>query len=490
MSTTSIETPTDTRSMTRVQKIGLVLGPSALLLLLFPAPEAMSDPAWRLAAVAIWMAVWWGTEAIPVQATGMLPLALFPLLDIVDLRAAATPYAHPLIFLLLGGFILARAIERWNLHRRMALKVLLSLGHSGRGLIAGFMIPAWLLSMMVSNTSTTLMLLPVALAVVRVLADDEDIPASARSTFPIALMLGIAYAASVGGIATPIGTPPNLEALAFLERVHGIEISFIEWVAFAGPFSLIMVCCCWAYLTFVLYPVNFHTADSVREHLQETYAKLGHFSREERAVMIVFAVVVGCWVFRQLLQQIPGLSGLSDAIIAILGALTMLALPLRKGGGRLLDWEDTKELPWGMLVMIGGGLSLAVAATTTGLSGALGAWLAPLGAMGVLVLIAGIALLIIFLTELNSNTATTATMLPVISAVAVHLDMSPLLLIMPLVLSASCAFMLPVATIPNGIVYSSGLIRVAHMMRAGLGLNFIGAILATLFAYFLVPLMF
>ena len=483
----SDHSPSPIPPMARHQKIGLVLGPAALLLLLLPTPEIMSDPAWRLAAVAIWMAVWWSTTAVPVPATGLLPLLVFPLLGIADMRTAAAPYSNPLIFLLLGSFALALTIERWNLHRRLALKIMLSLGGTGRSLIAGFMIPAWLISMLVSNTATTMMLVPVALAVVATLQDSGQLSDSAKRNFSAAVLLGIAHASSIGGIATPVGTPPNVFAIGFLQETMGREISFVRWMAIAAPFSLLMVVSCWAYLSFRRYPVNFQTTPAARQRLQQMYDELGPMGREQYAALVILAATAGLWVLRPILSPFGFLSGLSDSLIAIGGALALFTLPLGRKSTRLLEWQDTTRLPWGLLLMIGGGLSLAGLATTTGLSEALGTLLAPLGAMGPLVLIAGITLLVIFLTEINSNTATTAAMVPVMYGLALQLDMDPMLLIMPLVLAVSCAFMLPVATIPNAVVFSTGMISVPQMMRTGLVLNLIGALLVTLFGYLVVP---
>jgi len=475
------------------QIVGRILGPSifALMLLTDQWQSAMSTEAWRVAAVGLWMAIWWATEAIPVAVTAFLPLIIFDPLGISSIRDAAAPYANPIIFLFMGGFMMALALERWNLHRRIALAILDRTGTDGRRLIGGFMLVCALLSMWMTNTSTTMMLLPIVLSVIAVIRDNvPDLTDKARQDFQIAMLLGLAYAASIGGLATLIGTPPNALLIGFMAENHGIEISFARWMLVGVPISIVMLPIAWIALTKFLYPVNIPASAAVDNHLHELREELGPMTTPERRVAIIFATVVFCWMLRRPLTEWLGLSGVSDAGIVMTAAMLLFLLPSGNAAqSQLMTWQDATRLPWGVLILFGGGLSLAMAVGDSGLALWLGEQLAPLNGWGTAVLVIASVALVIFLTELTSNLATTATLLPVMAAIAIQAGLPPILLTVPITIAASCAFMLPVATPPNAIVFSTGKISIPQMVRAGVFLNIIGIIIVSLAALNLAPVL-
>ncbi len=476
--------------VTKLKRIGLYLGPSLfLLMMLVPKPDSLSEAAWFAAATASWMAIWWMTEAVSVAVTALLPILMFPLLGISSIKETTASYAHPIIYLFLGGFMVALAAEKWNLHKRIALTILLSAGSNGRSLIAGFMISGALLSMWVTNTATTMMLLPIALAIIAVVNETtEDISEADRHNFQIALLLSIAYAATIGGMATLIGTPPNALLAAFMEENYQVQIGFGRWMAVGLPLTCVMLPLSWLVLTRLIFPFEIHTTPETRKTLKTIRGNLGPLSAEEKSVSIVFVIMALSWIFRPLLAELPGLSALSDQGIAIAAAIVLFVIPTSKKGEFVMDWETALRLPWGILILFGGGLALAAAVSDTGLAQAIGQQLAGIGALNIALLVIAVATLIIFLTELTSNLATTATFLPVVATIAAQAGQDPLLLAVPAALAASCAFMLPVATPPNAIVYGSGKITIPQMSRAGLALNLLGVMLVSLLSLFLVPL--
>jgi sodium-dependent dicarboxylate transporter 2/3/5 len=469
---------------------GLALGTAVfVVLLVLPPPEGLALAPWRVAAVAALLAIFWLTEALPLSATALLPIVLVPTLGVMPVAAAAAPYADPIVFLFLGGFLIALAIERWNLHRRMALNVLARVGSREDLQIAGFMIATAALSMWVSNTATTALMLPVALSVVpRPVAGASD---AASRGFATALMLSIAYAASAGGIATLIGTPPNAFLAAFLRETYGIEIGFAQWMLLGVPLSLVMLVATWFLLTRVLFPVGRREVEGARSTIARELAALGQASVAEKRVAIVFCATALAWILRPLLaRQFPALQ-LSDTTIALAGALVLFLIPSGTGKSeRLLTWEYAERLPWGVLLLFGGGLSLAAAVAGTGLAEWIGAALGGFAAWPIWLLVVLVTVLIIFLTELTSNIATTATFLPVVAALSVGLGEGPLLLAVPAALAASFAFMLPVATPPNAIVFASGHVTVPQMVRAGLWLNAVGTVAVIAAVYFIAGAVF
>ena len=475
----------------RVRLAGLVAGVVAFAaFLMIPPPGELSQDAWQVAALAVVMAVWWLTEALPVAATALLPIAVLPILGVADTTAAAAPYAHPLIFLFMGGFVIALAIERWGLDRRVALLVLRSCGTRPTRLIGGFMIASAVLSMWVSNTATTVMMLPIGLSVIAMLnPKTDDMHRNMQSPFALALLLGIAYGASIGGLATLIGTPPNALLAAFMAKTYGIEIGFGRWMLLGVPLSGTLLLIAWLVLTRVAFRPDRQPISGADSVLMQEFQKLGSLSRAEKRVALVFVLVALAWVFRPVIGNF--VPGLTDPGIAIFGALVLFVTPVDLRRGRfLMNWHWAKRLPWGVLVLFGGGLSLASAIQTSGLAAWLGKGLMAGQGWPLVGLVLATTAIVIFLTELTSNTATTAIFLPIIAAFATSVSLNPLLLAIPAALAASCAFMLPVATPPNAIIFSSGHVTIPTMARAGILLNLvaIAAIVGT--TYLLLALVF
>ncbi|KAA9130178.1 DASS family sodium-coupled anion symporter [Marinihelvus fidelis] len=474
----------------RYQSVGLWLGPlvAGLMLLLGP-PGALEPAAWKTAALGAWMAVWWATEAAPVGVTAFIPLIFFAPLGITSLNEAAAPYANPILYLYMGGFLIALAMQNWNLHKRIALALLSVSGTNGRSLIGGFMLTAALLSMWMTNTSTTMMLLPIVISVIGVIAETvPDLDERERKHFEIGLLLGTAFGATIGGAATLVGTPPNAFLAGFLAENYGVEITFARWMLVGLPVSAVMLPVSWIILTRIVYPVSFRTSAETRALLAELRESLGRPSAAERRIAVVFALVVAGWMFRPLINHwLP--FQLSDTAIVMVAAFVLFLLPSAGGGSRrILDWGMTRDLPWGILVLFGGGLSLAAQVSDTGLAEWIGSGLVPLGTLGIGAVVVGVVILVIFLTELTSNLATTATLLPVLAALALELGVSPVMLTVPVALAASYAFMLPVATPPNAIVYGAGRMTVPQMAKAGILLNLFGIILLSAVALLYAPL--
>ena len=476
----------------RLHLTGLVVGLVAFAVMLALPPQGgMEATAWRVAAIAVLMAVWWLTEAVPVPVTALIPIAALPLFGVATIKAAASPYAHPLIFLFLGGFIIALAIERWGLHQRIALLVLRAFGARPTSLVAGFMATSAGLSMWVSNTAATIMMLPIGLSVIGLFHKEGVTPLPGREDhdFALALLLGIAYGASIGGLGTLIGTPPNALLAAYMSKIYGFDIGFGRWMAVGVPLALVMLAIAWVLLTRITFRVRRKPIAGVDAALRAELAKLGPMSREEKLVATVFALVAMCWVLRPLIEKVA--PGITDPGIAIIGAIVLFVIPVRLVEGTfLMNWNWAKRLPWGVLILFGGGLSLASAIQASGLASYIGKALEAAQGWPLIALILLVCTLIVFLTELTSNTATTAVFLPILAALAAGIALNPLMLTVPAAIAASCAYMLPVATPPNAIVFSSGHVTVPDMARAGFLINLaaIGLILAT--AYSLVMWVF
>ena len=472
------------------QRIGLFLGPfMAVGMTFMDIPEGMSAVAFKVAIMGILMAIWWATEAVPIAVTAMLPLVLFPLFGVSSIQDAATPFANKVIYLFLGGFIVAFAMQRWNLHKRIALTILQYVGGDGKSLVAGFMFVSAALSMWVMNTSTTMMLLPIAISVITVInSTNKHISDRESEDFQYSILLGIAYASTIGGMSTLVGTAPNAMMAAFLFETYEIQVNFSEWMLIGVPLSFVMVPLAWLSLTKWVFHVNFKTNHSGQESLRIMKNDLGVISKPEIRVGIVFLIMALAWILRPLLIKISFLSGLDDSSIAMAGAILLFIIPSGdKGDPLLLRWEHLSNLPWSILILFGGGLSLATAVSNSGLAGWIGSNLSSVGSLPLPLLVMSIAVMIIFLTELTSNIATTATFLPVIGAIAIEMGINPIILAAPVTLAASCAFMLPVATPPNAIVFGSGLLRIPRMIRAGIALNIIGIIIVTTLSITLVP---
>jgi sodium-dependent dicarboxylate transporter 2/3/5 len=475
------------QGLSRTRLIGLFLGPALLLItLVLPAPGGMNQASWQALGLMLLMATWWSTEAIAIPATALLPIVLIPALGLGSVSQATTPYANPIIFLFMGGFILGLAMQRWNLHKRIALITLLAVGSQPRRQIAGFMLATAFLSMWVSNTATTIMMLPIGLSVVSMLGHKNP---EAVKRFATALMLAIAYAASVGGIATLIGTPPNALLAGYLADSKGITIGFAQWMMMGVPVSLTMLVAIWFWLVrkdFGLGEDSAHSADGLRQHLQ----KLGAMSRAEKMVGSVFVLTAMAWMFQPLLSA-SLLPWLNDTVIAIAAALILFLIPVDLSEKQfLMDWESAKEMPWGVLLLFGGGLALADVISSSGLASWIAASLGVLGMLPTLLMVALVVSVIIFLTEVTSNTATAAAFLPLLGALAMSQDVSPIFFTVPAAIAASCAFMMPVATPPNAIVFGSGHVGIEDMVRAGFALNLIGIVVVTLMGYLLMGFVF
>ncbi len=474
----------------RGQSIGLFLGPGLMLLMLsLGGPEELSHGAWATACAGVLMAVWWATEAVPIAVTALLPIVLFPMFGIAGIEDTTSPYANKVIFLFLGGFVVAFAMQRWNLHRRMALTILQYAGGNGRSLVGGFMLASALISMWVMNTSTTMMMLPIAVSIITVVHNTvSGLNDKAREDFQYSLLLGVAYGSTIGGIATLVGTAPNAMFAAFMLENYGTRIDFSRWMLVGIPLSAAMLPLAWVALTRWVFKVDFVNSSEGRASLRRMKKELGKITVPEKRVAYVFMVMAFTWIFRPLLVKLPGLGALDDSLIAIAGAILLFLVPSgQKEDPLLLRWKYAEQLPWGVLLLFGGGLSLAGAVSRTGLAEWIGGSLQAVGTLPLLLLIIVAATLIIFLTELTSNTATTATFLPVVGAIAIEAGYDPIVLAIPVTMAASCAFMLPVATPPNAIVFGSGMLTIPRMARAGLVLNLIGIVLVSAIAYKLAP---
>lgn len=449
---------------------GWILGPGALLVtLLLPPPDGLSVEGWRTAGAALLMAVWWISESVPIPVTALLPLVLFPALGLGDIRATAAPFANPIIYLFLGGFIIALAMQKWNLHRRVAISLIGVMGTRPSRIVAGFLLASALVSMWVSNTATALMMLPIALSVVQLL------PAGAASSpgqraFSTALMLAVAYGATTGGMATLIGTPPNALLAAYVTNVYGLTLGFGQWMLLGVPVMLVTLPLVYLVLTRISFRLDPGELPGMKELIAREKAGLGRFSRGEAIVTVVFVGTALGWVFQPLLAQAVPL--LTDTTIAMMGAIALFLAPIDARRGEFaMDWAATKSLPWEVLLLFGGGLSLAGNIEKHGLSRYLGDLAGGLHGVPMLLTLCVICLGILMLTELTSNTATAATFLPIVAALALSLGQNPLLFLIPAALAANCSYMMPVGTPPNAIVFGSGMVTLPQMARAGMWLN-------------------
>lgn len=489
---TSARERTDTvpaeRRMPRRQAIGLLLGPALGLLafgLLAAFAHDLSTDAAIVAGVTVLMAVWWMTEAIPFAATALLPLALFPLTGVAEIGDAAAPYASDIVFLFLGGFVIALAMQKWQLHRRIALRTVLAVGTRPTRLIAGFMVASCFISMWVSSSATTMMMLPMGMSVIALLKREGT---ELDQNFSTCLLLGIAYAATISTTATIVATPGNAFVVAYMAEAHDVHISFAQWMMVGTPLAAVFLVLAWLVLTRVVFPPRIQEIPGGERLIRGQLHELGRMGRGELIVAVLFVATALSWVFFPLLGGMepvaavaPWLGNVSESGIAVIAALACFLIPVRpRAGEMLMRWEDAKDLPWGVLLMFGGGLSMSAMITQTGLSTWIGDRVAGLGGIPVVVLIVVIAVLILFLTELTSTTATVTTYVPVLGGIAVGLGLEPLVLVLPTVFAAGFAFMLPVATPPNAIAISTGHVTIGQMMRGGLLLNLIGVVLVPL----------
>lgn len=469
-------------------KIGLIAGPLLFVLILFFfKPEGLSTAGVAMLASTVWIAVWWITEAIPIEVTSLLPVVLFPLTGALSLSDTTSSYGHKYIFLYIGGFILAIAIERWNLHKRIALTVIRFIGTSVDRIILGFMMATAFLSMWISNTATSVMMLPIGMAIIAQLKDNPDTIENENKIFGKALMLAIAYSASIGGMATLIGTPPNLVLAGIVEEFYQYEITFSQWFIFGFPISVILLAIAWKYLTKVSFRFQQKEFPGGREEIIHQLKKLGKISYEEKVVLSVFGLTALAWISRSFILN-KFIPSIDDTIIAMVAAFILFLVPASKEKNRrIVTWPEAVKLPWGILLLFGGGLALAEGFKTTGLAAWIGSQMTLLDGVALLTLLVVIITLVNFLTEITSNLATTAMILPILAPLALTIDVHPYILMVGATVAASCAFMLPVATPPNAVVFGSGYLRIPDMIRSGIWLNIISIIILTLFVYLLLP---
>jgi len=482
-----------------VRTIGFIGGvAAAAALLLFADLDPANPLVTRTAAVALWMAIWWITEAVPLSVTALLPVVLMPALGIQDGKEVSKAYFNWIVFLFLGGFLVAAAMQRWNLHRRIALRVLLMCGARPLRVLLGFMGVSAFLSMWISNTATAMMMVPIAMAVVLRL---EDLVGAGRvARYGAGLLLGIAYSTSIGGIATLVGTPPNMVLAGLLDTQFpdAPEVSFAKWMLFGVPVALVLFAGLAVYLALVFRPSGDGVAIE-KDDLHRQLRELGPMTMEEKVVLVDFTALALLWMTRAGFEfnsfKLPGWGSLfprseflNDGSVAIGMALLLFFIPTRRDGAtRILDANAIGELPWGIVLLFGGGFALASGFEASGLSQWVGAQLSGLGALHPFVLVLLVCLVVTFLTELTSNTASAQILLPVLANLAIAINLHPLLLMVAGTISCSCAFMLPVATPPNAIIFGAGRVAIGQMARVGLLLNLFGAVVIAVAAYFLVP---
>ena len=484
-----IDKKTNKPKRTRTQNIGLVLGPALFFAILFSlSPEGMSKEALAVLASTIWIAVWWITEAIPIAATSLLPAILFPLTGAVEKPGAITgAYAEDTIFLFLGGFIIAIAMEKWNLHKRIALNIIALVGTSTERIILGFMLATGFISMWISNTATAMMMMPIALAVITQVRDQLQRKTELDPNFGKSIMLAVGYAASIGGLGTLIGTPPNTIFAGVVKQTYGIEITFAKWMALGVPIVIILLLFLYFYLVKFAFPIKMKEIPGGREVILQQKTALGEISFEEKLVLCVFLLAAFSWISRSfILEKIN--PGIDDTMVALVAGVLLFLLPSKKSdNGMLLNWSDAAKVPWGVLLLFGGGLAIAKGFTDTGLSEWIGKQFTVMQGINFVMLIAIITVFIILLSEVASNTAAATMMYPIMASLAAAINVHPFALMVTAGLAASCAFMLPVATPPNAIVFGTGYLKMNDMIKAGFWLNVASTIVITISVYYLLP---
>lgn len=472
-----------------VKIFSLILGPALFAIInLLPVPPMLNPVAWKVISVAVWMITWWTTETVPLPVTALIPLLLFPLLGVFEIREAAASYAHPVIFLFMGGFMIALGLEKRNLHLRIALNLIKLTGTHPDGIILGFMLSTAFISMWISNTATTVMMLPIAMSVISLLKAEETLQ-SARSfrRFALSLLLGIAYAANIGGAMTIIGTPPNVVSIAYVRDLLEIDLTFARWLIIGMPVGAILIGATYLLMTKLIYPSGIKNFEASEKLINDKIRALGAVSREEMAVTAVFVTTAVCWIIRQPLNNLIGANVLNDTIIAMAGGVLMFVIPVDvKKGEYLLDWESTKRLPWGILILFGGGICLAGGLESSGLVQLIGELIAGRREINLWILVLILTSIMLFMTEIMSNVALCVIFIPVIIGITQGFGYNPLLAVIPATLSSSYAFMMPISTPPNAIVFSSGQIKMREMMVIGVFLNIL-AIAILMFAAYLLP---
>lgn len=471
--------------------LGLILGPILfLVIMIFVDAKGLSFEAKCILASTAWMAIWWVTECVPISVTALLPIVLFPLTGGMDLATTTAAYGHKLVFLFVGGFLIALAIEKWHLHKRLALNIIRVTGSNKSRVILGFMLATAFLSMWISNTATSIMILPVGLAIISQLKDDPKTVENENEVFGKSLMIAIAYSASIGGMATLIGTPPNMVLAGVVEESYGIKLNMFDWMKFGVPLSSFLLFVCWLYLTKIAFKFKNEEFSAGKEEILRQINKLGKFSNEEIKVLIVFTLTALGWIFRGSIETIFPM--IDDTIIAIFFAVTLFIIPTKnqKTNTTLLVWNDTVKLPWGILILFGGGMAIASAFGKSGLALWIADLLTNLNDVSLFLIILIIVTSINLLTEVTSNMATTAMLLPVLVTIALAIDVHPYFLLVAATLAASCAFMLPISTPPNAVVFGSGFLKIEDMFKKGVWMNLISIITITLVVYYTLPYVF
>lgn len=486
-------------AFTTAKKIGLVLGPLLFVLVkILPTPEGMSAEANTVLAVILWIAVWWVTEAIPIPVTSLLPIILFPLGGVMETGEVTASYGDSLIFLFAGSFMIALSMEKWNLHKRVALSIISFVGTNPNTIILGFMIATAFISMWISNTATTMLMIPIAIAVTKQFADQlkakTDLDNQTDMTpgnfrFGTALMLGLAYSATIGGFGSLIGAPANIILAGTLKNLYDLEISFLNWLLFGVPIVVILIPLLWLYLTRVAFPMKIKGIPGGREIIKNDLDKLGKMSYEEKVVTTIFALTALAWITRSFFLNnfIPNLD---DALIAVIGGSLLFLIPAKNKSGTIMDWKTALKLPWGILWLFGGGLALAAGIMSSGLDQWIGSLIGSFENVPIIIAIALIVMMITILTEFTSNTATATMAYPIVAVVATTLGINPILLMIAANMGATFAYMFPVAAPPNAIVFGTGYVKMSHMALTGLWLNILSIIFSVLVVYFYVPIVF
>lgn len=467
--------------------LSLILGPAVFFIMQsLDAPAGMSESAYAVLSATLWIAIWWVTEAVPIAVTALLPIVLFSLTGALDISTTTESYGHKYIFLYIGGFILAIAIEKWGLHKRIALHIIKLIGTNITNIILGFMLATAFLSMWISNTATSVMMLPIGMSIVAQLKDNPATIENEGLVFGKALMLAIAYSASIGGIATLIGTPPNLVFAGYMQEIYNIEISFWQWFQFGLPISTVLLFISWFYLTRISFKFKEKKFPGGKEEIGELLENLGPIKKEEKIVLWVFVLTAFCWITRSFILE-SFLPGIDDTIIAMIAGIVLFTIPAEKEGEQIINWKEAVKMPWGIILLFGGGMALATGFETTGLAVWLGTQMTLLQALPLILLILVIIFSVNFITELTSNLATTAMLLPILAPIALNLNLNPYMLLVATTVAASCAFMLPVATPPNAVVFGSGYLRIPDMVKTGLWMNLISILVLTGMVYFILP---
>lgn len=477
-----------TLSRQQIRTLSLLAGVAVSLFFYFINPFNVDAGAVKVLAVAGLMITWWVTEALPMPVVALLPLVLFPLFKIASMEEAASPYANPVIFLFMGGFMIGLAIEKWNLHRRIALNIIRLTGTSGDRIVLGFILATGALSMWLSNTATTMMMFPIALSVIHVMKENNKGEGNIAN-FSLTIMLAIAYASNIGGIATIIGTPPNVAYLAYIEKKYSYSVGFLDWMMLCAPLAIVLLISLYWVMVKWLFPNRIKSDLATRQLIRDELTELGPVSINEKRVLIIFICTAFLWITKDLINATQSVLKLNDTMIAVIGAIALFICPAKgEKNDSILEWDDTKRMAWGILLLFGGGISLANGLENAGLMQQLGQWLSQFaGNEFVLVLV--VTIVTMFLSEVMSNVAQVIVFAPVVSSMADAIGMNPLLLGIPMTLAASCASMLPMGTPPNAIVFASGQIKLKQMTKAGFAMNMVAIILITLFCWFLLPLL-